>query len=240
MGITATPTWLGGLASSWEESGSAMVMMGEGGPDRRSGEPPEGMPPQGGMPDGTGGQGGFTGGGDMAGGARGSSSGGGVPGGSSKWSSDNSVEIEKGWIKKADTIGELAEKIGGEMTADALTTTVIKWNGFCEAGVDSDFGRTNASGGMSPRNLEKIESPPFYAIELWPGGFSTCGGPRKNAKGQVMGVDGEPIKRLYEAGSLGHTCGQVYSMSGANYCECFVWGRISGRNVAALEPWVNA
>jgi hypothetical protein len=52
-----------------------------------------------------------------------------------------------------------------------------------------------------------------------------------------MGVDGNPIKRLYEAGSLGHTCGQVYSMSGANYCEVFVWGRISGRNVAVLKSW---
>ena len=222
MGLTVTPTWLGGLASSWEESGSTMVMMG-GGTGGRLGEPSGGMP------------GGARG--DMPGGARGGPSGGGGTSGTSKWSNDNSVEIKKGWIKKADTIADLANIIGGEMTAEALTTTVTRWNGFCDAGVDSDFGRTNARGGMAPRNLEKIETPPFYAIELWPGGFSTCGGPRKNAKGQVMGVNGNPIKRLYEAGSLGHTCGQVYSMSGANYCEVFVWGRISGRNVAALAPW---
>jgi succinate dehydrogenase/fumarate reductase flavoprotein subunit len=158
----------------------------------------------------------------------------GVAGG--EWSKDNSAEIEKGWIKKANTIEALAEMIGGEMTSAALTASVARWNGFCEAGVDSDFGRTN-SRGMRPRNLEKIQTPPFYAVEIWPGGFSTCGGPRKNAKGQVLGADGQPIKRLYEAGSLGHTCGQVYSMSGANYCECFVWGRISGRNAAAMDPW---
>jgi succinate dehydrogenase/fumarate reductase flavoprotein subunit len=152
------------------------------------------------------------------------------------WSEDNSLEIEKGWIKKADTIGALADTIGGEMTPETLAATVEKWNGFCEAGVDSEFGRNDARG-MSPRGLEKIETPPFYAIELWPGGFSTCGGPRKNAQGQVMDVFGKPIERLYEAGSLGHTCGQVYAISGANYCECFVWGRISGRNVAALKSW---
>jgi hypothetical protein len=52
-----------------------------------------------------------------------------------------------------------------------------------------------------------------------------------------MDVFGKPIERLYGAGSLGHTCGQVYGISGANYCECFVWGRITGRNVAALKPW---
>lgn len=231
MGITATPTWLGGLAESWEESGFDMVLMIGGGAGGRSGGPPGGesggapSDDRGGMPS------------DMPSEAPGGLSRGGFPAGSSKWSSDNSVEIEKGYIEKADNIAELAKLIGGEMTADALTATVTRYNGFCDAGVDSDFGRTNARGGMTPRDLVKIETPPFYAIEIWPGGFSTCGGPRKNAKGQVMGVDGNPIKRLYEAGSLGHTCGQVYSMSGANYCEVFVWGRISGRNVAALEPW---
>jgi hypothetical protein len=215
----------------------------------------------------------------------------GKPGGG--WSKDNSVEIEKGWIKKADSIEALAKLIGGEMTADALTATVKKWNGLCDAGVDSEYGRGAASGGgMMPggapggagpegaagapgggpkqaggpgggaapagaavagapsgqaqrraasgpggaRGLEKIETPPFYAIELWPGGFSTLGGPKKNAKGQVLHVNGEPIKRLYAAGSLGHTVGQLYSFSGANYAEVLAWGRISGRNAAAEKP----
>jgi len=265
MGITATPTWLGGLASSWEESGSTSVAMtGGGGTGGRSGGLPEGAPGgaaggspgggetgerSGGPPDSApgGAAGGSPGGGETggrsgglpegaSGGAAGGSSGVGALSVAGKWSRDNSAEIEKGWIKKADTIAALAEKIGGEMTADALTATVTRWNGFCDAGVDSEFGRTG-KGTMSPTKLEKIQKPPFYAIELWPGGFSTCGGPRKNAMGQVLGADGKPIKRLYEAGSLGHTCGQVYSMSGANYCEVFVWGRISGRNAAAQERW---
>jgi len=160
------------------------------------------------------------------------------------WSQDNSREIEKGWILKADSIGELAEKIGGEMTLEALTATVERWNGFCEAGVDSDFGRASDTGGRGgrgggvafSRGLEKIETPPFYAAELWPGGFSTMGGPKKNAKGQVLDVDGKPIGRLYAAGSMGHTLGQYYSITGANYGEVFVWGRISGRNAAAEAP----
>ena len=164
----------------------------------------------------------------------------GQPGGG--WSKDNSVEIEKGWIKKADTVEALAGLIGGEMKAEVLAATVKKWNAFCEAGVDSDFGRSNEKstgpGAAFSRNLAKIETPPFYAIELWPGGFCTLGGPKKNAKGQVLHVNGEPIKRLYEAGELGHTMGQVYSTSGANYAELLVWGRISGRNAAAEDPWV--
>jgi succinate dehydrogenase/fumarate reductase flavoprotein subunit len=154
------------------------------------------------------------------------------------WSRDNSREIEKGWILKADSIGALAEKIGGEVTPETLAATVRRWNGFCDAGVDEDFGRTNDAGARAffPRNLEKIETPPFYAVELWPGGFSTMGGPKKNEKGQVLNVDGEPVGRLYAAGSMGHTLGQLYSISGANYGEIFAWGRISGRNAAGETP----
>jgi len=155
------------------------------------------------------------------------------------WSQDNSREIEKGWILKAGSIGVLAEKIGGEITPEILTATVGRWNRFCDAGVDEDFGRTNDAGARAffPRNLAKIETPPFYAVELWPGGFSTMGGPKKNAKGQVLNVDGNPIGRLYAAGSMGHTLGQLYSISGANYGEIFAWGRISGRNAAGETPW---
>jgi succinate dehydrogenase/fumarate reductase flavoprotein subunit len=147
------------------------------------------------------------------------------------WSPDNSVEIEKGWIMKADTVKALAEVMAEpELLPEKLAATVDRWNEFCEAGEDKDFGR-------SGRSLVKIATPPYYAVRYWPGGFSTCGGPRKNAEGQVMGVNGNPIGRLYAAGSLGHTLGQVYSMAGANYCECFVWGRITGRNVASLKSW---
>jgi succinate dehydrogenase/fumarate reductase flavoprotein subunit len=147
------------------------------------------------------------------------------------WSQDNSAEIEKGWIIKADTVKDLAEAMAEpELPPEKLEATVNRWNEICEAGEDKDFGR-------SGRSLVKIATPPYYAVRYWPGGFSTCGGPRKNAGGQVMGVSGKPIGRLYAAGSLGHTMGQVYSMAGANYCECFVWGRITGRNVAALTPW---
>ena len=90
---------------------------------------------------------------------------------------------------------------------------------------------------MFARGLSKIETPPFYAVELWPGGFCTLGGPKKNAKGQVLHVNGEPIKRLYVAGEVSHTMGQVYAVTGANYGELLAWGRISGANAADEKPW---
>jgi succinate dehydrogenase/fumarate reductase flavoprotein subunit len=147
------------------------------------------------------------------------------------WSEDNSVEIEKGWILKADTITALAKAMAEpELPPEALGATVDRWNEFCEAGEDTDFGRDKET-------MAKIATPPYYAVRYWPGGFSTCGGPRKNARGEVMGADGKPIGRLYAAGSVSHTLGHVYGLAGANYCECFVFGRITGRNAAALKSW---
>ncbi len=56
-----------------------------------------------------------------------------------KWSADSSAELEKGWILKADTIRELALKMG--KNPDTLEKTVATWNRFCAAGNDSEFGR---------------------------------------------------------------------------------------------------
>lgn len=54
-----------------------------------------------------------------------------------KWSEDNSEEIKKGVIVKADTIEALAEKL----KMPKLVETVKKWNDDMKAGGDSVFGR---------------------------------------------------------------------------------------------------
>jgi succinate dehydrogenase/fumarate reductase flavoprotein subunit len=40
-----------------------------------------------------------------------------------------------------------------------------------------------------------------------------------------------PIAGLWEAGEIGSVFGHIY-MSGGNLAECFVGGRIAGRNAA--------
>ena len=47
--------------------------------------------------------------------------------------------ISLGIAYKADSIEELAEKIG--VPADTLTATVARYNELCAAGVDEDFGK---------------------------------------------------------------------------------------------------
>jgi hypothetical protein len=67
------------------------------------------------------------------------------------WSEDNSAEIDKGWIVKANSIEELAQKIGRD--PEALAATVQRYNDACALGEDSDFGR-------SAETLQPIGTPP--------------------------------------------------------------------------------
>jgi succinate dehydrogenase/fumarate reductase flavoprotein subunit len=143
-----------------------------------------------------------------------------------EWSQDNSVEVEKGWIKKASTIRELAGKIG--LSAEALQQTVSAYNMCCVGGYDPEFGRRQET-------LSPISTPPFYAAEVWPCLLNTQGGPKRNDKAQIIHVNGEPIPRLYSAGELGSIFSVFYPGAG-NISECLSFGRIAGRNAAGETP----
>jgi succinate dehydrogenase/fumarate reductase flavoprotein subunit len=151
-------------------------------------------------------------------------------GGFEGWSQDNINEIERGWIKKGDTVEDLAASIGGEMDAVALKATIETYNGFCTARNDREFGR-------DPEKLLPVAKPPYYAVPLYPGLVSTCGGPVRSVRAEVLDPDGNPIPRLYSAGSCGSVYGGTYSVTGGNLGELSAFGRIAGRNVAALSEW---
>ncbi len=143
------------------------------------------------------------------------------------WSEDNSVEIDKGWITKADTIVELAAKTG--LDPEVLEDTIRRYNQCCEEGIDPEFNRSYVW-------LKPIETPPFYSMEIWPGMVNTQGGPKRDVNCQVVDPKENPIPRLYAIGECGSFWGWMYN-GGGNQAECMVTGRIAGRNAAAEKPW---
>jgi len=144
------------------------------------------------------------------------------------WSKDNNAEIAKGWIIKADTIQELATKIN--MGPSTLSETVETYNRYCAGENDPDFGRTD---GLIP-----INKPPYYALKGYPGIWATAGGPRTNTQAQVINVRGEPVPRLYTAGSASTFAFVfLYPLSGTAIGDAFAMGRIAGRKAAAEVPW---
>lgn len=152
------------------------------------------------------------------------------------WSGDNHEPIENGWILKADTLEELAEKIRthpdncGQMNAEVLCQSIARFNEFCAKGEDEDFQRPIES--MGP-----VEKPPFYALPLFPGGPNTKGGLKANARRQVLDWEGNPIPRLYTAGEISSVFKYVYQ-AGGNLAECIVCGRVAGMN-AAMEKAIS-
>lgn len=138
------------------------------------------------------------------------------------WSDDNRAELEKGWIKTADSLKGLADQLG--IDGDTLQQTVDRWNQLASSGKDDDFGRKLM--------LEPLAQTPYYAIELSPSMINTQGGPRRNEEARVLQPNGQPIPRLYSAGELGSIYSYLYQGTG-NIGECLAFGRIAGRNVAA-------
>lgn len=140
-----------------------------------------------------------------------------------RWSQDNRQEIARGWIVQAPTVKELAQKLS--LNPDALVKTVRAYNLHCRRGEDAEFGR-------KPAGLVPLATPPYCAVRLWPGGPTTHGGPRRNARAQVVNVWGNPIPGLYAAGEMGSVYGMLYIAPGGFLAECLAFGRLAGENAA--------
>jgi succinate dehydrogenase/fumarate reductase flavoprotein subunit len=143
------------------------------------------------------------------------------------WSDDNLKEVELGILRRADSLSDLANILG--IDAAAMEGSIARWNSLCKHGCDDDFGRP--SGSMMP-----IAVPPFYGAPVWATLSNTQGGPVHDAQQRIIDVYGKPIPRLFAAGELGSSFGHLY-LSGGNIAECFVTGRIAGRNAAEAQPW---
>ncbi|WP_139650809.1 FAD-binding protein [Raoultibacter phocaeensis] len=126
--------------------------------------------------------------------------------------------ISTGIMQKADTLDELATKLGFE--GDAKTqflASIERYNELFDAGVDEDMGK-------EAYRLSEIRTAPFYGT--WFGGslLTTLDGVRINKDTQVLDTDEMPIEGLYAVG----TCsGSYYS---GNY-PVYLVGNCLGRNM---------
>lgn len=144
-----------------------------------------------------------------------------------RWSDDNSAEVASGLIATADSIPELARRIGRD--PGALGETVARYNRMAREGRDTDFGRAAAS-------MRPIESGPYHALRVLPGVICTTGGALRDANSQVISVEGKPIPRLHSAGELGSIQTGLYQLGGY-LTECMVSGRAAARALAGTDPW---
>ncbi len=150
--------------------------------------------------------------------------------------------FESGMLTKADTLAELAQKMG--IDPKGLEETVARFNQFALNGKDEDFHRGDSAydriysdPGVKPNpNLAPLTKPPFYCVKVWPGDLGTKGGLLTNEFAQVLDKDGKIIKGLYAAGnSSASVMGHTYPGPGSTIGPAMVFGMVAGRHAAEVE-----
>jgi 3-oxosteroid 1-dehydrogenase len=147
---------------------------------------------------------------------------------------------ETGFLKKADTIEELARLLGIETAT--LRATVDRFNGFARNNRDEDFHRGAREYDRwlgDPFNhpnatLGPITEGPFYAVPVVPGDVGTYGGVVTDASARVLRTTGEAIPGLYATGvSTASVFGRSYPGAGASVGPSFTWGYVAAKAALA-------
>ena len=144
------------------------------------------------------------------------------------------------WLRQANRFADLAPLIA--LDPAALAATVERFNGFARAGRDLDFNRGETAWEKfhtgDPRKpdgngaLGTIEEPPFYAAPYQRSILTTKGGPRTDARGQVLRPDGSRIAGLYCAGvAMANPIGTKAVGAGTTIGPCLTWGYICGQGL---------
>ncbi len=125
---------------------------------------------------------------------------------------------EKGCFFKADTIEELADKLGftGE-AKDMFLATVDRYNELYDQQNDEDFGKP-------AYRLSAIRKAPFYGCWLGASLLCTEQGIAINEKGQALDNDNKPMPGLYVTGDMS---GSFF----ANNYPCLMAGVAMGRTL---------
>lgn len=124
-----------------------------------------------------------------------------------------------------DSIGALAEGIG--VDKDRLTKTIKNYNSFANNGEDYKCGR-------EAQYMRAFDGKKYYAMYMVSGLLNTQGGPKRSANAEVLDTQGNPIPHLYSAGECGGITVCMYQ-GGTNIAECITFGRIAGKNAAAVK-----
>ncbi|MFH1488216.1 MAG: FAD-dependent oxidoreductase [Pseudomonadota bacterium] len=134
------------------------------------------------------------------------------------------------YIRKADSLQDLAR--GMEVDVPTFMETVKRYNSFFEKGLDRDpdFGKPL-------KDSKTFDTPPYYAVQLFPLSRKNLGGVKTDLKCRVMNKHFELIPGLYAAGEVagmagGHINGRL-ALEGTMLGPAIISGRVAGAWAAA-------
>lgn len=115
--------------------------------------------------------------------------------------------IANGYLKRAETLMELASRIG--VDGKNLLRTVQEHNRYAETGTDEAFGKGGTEYNQfngDPANkpnpcLRPINQPPYFAVAVYPSTLGTSVGLSTDGDARVLDADGAIIEDLYAVGN---------------------------------------
>ncbi|MDO5532992.1 FAD-binding protein, partial [Sutterella sp.] len=140
---------------------------------------------------------------------------------------------KKAPIFQGNTFAELARAIG--MDEKVLTKTLEDYNKAVESGKAGDMNPPNTL--KAPRLLSKA---PFLALPFQGGMTATFGGPKINAKGQVLNAEQQPIPGLYAAGNAIGGLFYYNYIVGSQLTAAVIFGRHAAQDMAARAKKAKA
>lgn len=151
-------------------------------------------------------------------------------------------QIKSGYLIEAQTIPELAAKIGAE--PEQLRKTVQDFNLHARKGEDPEFQKGSTAYNRSLGDPEHKPNPcvapvqkgPFYAVKLVIGDLGTFAGVRCDENARVLNEDGKPIQGLYAAGNdAASIMGGNYPGGGITLGPAITFGYIAGRHLSGAN-----
>ena len=134
--------------------------------------------------------------------------------------------IASGAVVQADTLEELAEKIG--CPVDTFVETCTNFNKYVAESNDPECGRV-----VFPDNAALEMEGPFYACKRAPAVHHTMGGIKVNVKNQALAEDGSVIPGLYAAGEVTGGFHGSNRLGGNAISEVITTGRNAATNLLA-------
>ena len=134
--------------------------------------------------------------------------------------------IKNGYVQKADSIEELAKKLG--LPAEQLKKTVKRYNELAYKGVDTDFGKEK-------HRLSPLDKPPFYGAKNSGWLLCTLDGIVIDKNLNACDENGDPIPGLYVIGndSGSYFANEYPNLATGMACgRTVTFGRVIGRKLA--------
>jgi succinate dehydrogenase/fumarate reductase flavoprotein subunit len=151
--------------------------------------------------------------------------------------------LRSGYVLRGRTLAELASKAGIDVAG--LEKQVEGFNVHAARGEDPEFHRGESAlekRGGDPDNkpnpsLRPLDTPPFFAVKILPGDFSTLAGLRTDGYARVLNDKGQPITGLYAVGNDLSTMGGGHSPAGGfTIGQAVTFGFVAGQHLSGKFP----